>query len=243
MSLKNKITVLLTTSPIPSHPSTDIIEETIESVRHWLPDSVILILMDGVRPEQADRQEAYAEFLHRLTGLAIFRMRNIHIAPFMVHTHQAAMVRQALELVATPHLLFMEHDTPLVIDCEIPFAGFVEVLDGNFIQLIRLLHEAEIHPEHMHLMSYSLIDCGLPFTRTMQFSARPHLARKDFYERLLARFSKDANCFVEDLAHSICQENAEDWPMAIYTPEGNKKRSYHTDGRAGYRKFDELQRF
>jgi len=90
------------------------------------------------------------------------------------------------------------------------------------------------------------IECrGVALTKTTQFSARPHVASVEFYEKLLARFSSNAKCFVEDYAHSVCQTDPwEEWRLSIYTPRGaNMKRSYHTDGRAGSAKFDETQVF
>ena len=49
--LKDKITVIIPTSFIKSHPSTGIIEEVIKGVRERLPDSEIIITFDGMRKE------------------------------------------------------------------------------------------------------------------------------------------------------------------------------------------------
>jgi hypothetical protein len=46
---KKDITVVLVTSVIPSHPETYIVEETIKSIRHHLPDSEIILQIDGLR--------------------------------------------------------------------------------------------------------------------------------------------------------------------------------------------------
>lgn len=241
---KKDITIVIPTSVIASHPSTEIIEETIASARHHLPESPILIMIDGVRLEQHNLETQYLQYIHNLIGKALVKERNIMLAPFGQFTHQAGMLRKCLEVIHTKLLLFMEHDTPLVKDEMIPWEICISAIADGTVNLIRFLHEAEIHPEHQHLMRGQMIYKGEPFTMTTQFSARPHLTTKRFYEELLAHFSPEAKCFVEDKAHSICQtESWLDWKMVVYTPPGNQKRSYHTDGRAGAAKFDETQVF
>ena len=107
----SEITVLIPSSPIPSHPSTRIIEETIASVRYHLPEAPIIVMQDGVRPEQADRIPAYHEYIENLKALQIPHLR---VSQFEELTHQAYMMMQTLPHVITSLILFCEHDTPLV---------------------------------------------------------------------------------------------------------------------------------
>ena len=65
-----EITVVIPTSPIPSHPSTAIIDETIASVRKQLPDSRIIVTADGVRAEQVGMANNYFEYLVALNKQA-----------------------------------------------------------------------------------------------------------------------------------------------------------------------------
>jgi hypothetical protein len=163
---------------------------------------------------------------------------------FEDHFHQSGLLRAVFDDIKTPLILWVEHDTPLVTDCPIPWDGFVEVLKSGDVNLIRLLHEARILEEHEYLMRDTIDSHGVPLKKTMQFSARPHIATVEFYRRLLLRFSPKARCFIEDAAYSICQSGPwEEWKMAIYTPEGNCKRSLHLDGRSGESKFDDSQIF
>lgn len=243
--MSDKISVVIPTSYIPSLPSTAIIEETIHSVRHHLSNVPIYIMLDGLREEQAEHTETYLDYLHALSAKVMFSdWKNIKIAPFFTHMHQSGMMRMILQRLATPLLLFVEHDTPLVTDESIPWKELSALVDDGDVNLVRLLHEAHIHPEHEHLMHGRVEGVMIPLTKTTQFSARPHLTSTLFYSRLLSHFSPNANCFIEDKAHGICQDAPwEEWKLSIYTPEGNCKRSYHTDGRAGGNKFDESQVF
>ena len=59
------VAVLIPTSPIPSHPSTEMIETTIASVKEQLPDAPIIVMIDGIRPEQAELRPAYDEYTRR----------------------------------------------------------------------------------------------------------------------------------------------------------------------------------
>ena len=236
------ITVLIPTSPIPSHPSTNILIETIESVRFHLPHEKIVILFDGVRPEQTAMSEAYREYMEKVPR--IIEPGDSWMA-YATHKHQVGMVRQILPSIETELLLFIEHDTPLVTDEPIDWYGICQAITSGDVNLVRFAHEAHILPDHAYLMEGYLMSRGVHLMKTKQFSARPHVATVEFYKNLLQRFSPGANCFIEDKAHSICQDDSWDtWKLSIYNPPGgNIKRSYHLDGRAQGEKFDDQQVF
>jgi len=243
------ITVLTPVSPIPSHPDTEILEQTLDSVRHHLPDAEIILTFDGVRAEQDDRAQDYAEHIRRALWRADHHYGNICPLIFDEHTHQAGMARAALAEVRTPLVLYVEQDTPLVTDEPIEWDDCAALIESGQADVVRFHHEALIPEPHQHMMH------GLEgkFLRTSQFSARPHLASTGYYRRVLAdHFSPGANCFLEDVLHGVCSEAVIIDGMAgwdrhklwIYHPDtGNIKRSWHIDGRAGAPKYDELQRF
>lgn len=243
------VTAIVTTSPIPSHPDTSNIEQTVASIRHHLPDAEVLIAVDGVRPEQEEMRPAYDEYLRRLIRLC---RRWGTAAPIVAdeHVHQANGIRSALELVRTPLVLVVEHDTPLVTDESIPFDEMGDAIRIGEVNSIRLLHEARILEVHEHLMvDPEPVDIeGVPLRRTMQFSARPHLASTAWYRHVLdTYFAPECRTFTEDLLHGVVDHAWRTegvmgwnlWRLAIYEPPGNAKRSLHTDGRAGGEKYDD----
>src|SRR5438128_265611 len=120
------ITVLVSTSPIPSHPSTAVIDETIASVRKQLPDSEIILMCDGVRPEQEDRRGDYEEYLRRVLWKADHEWGNVLPLVSDEHLHQAGCTKRALEHINTRLMLFVEGDTPLT-DGYIPWGALVNV--------------------------------------------------------------------------------------------------------------------
>jgi hypothetical protein len=88
---------------------------------------------------------------------------------------------------------------------------------------------------------------AIPLLKTIQWSQRPHLARADFYRRILNdHFTSEAKTFIEDKMHGVVYqawkvEQNQGWNkyrLWIYHPtDGNIKRSLHTDGRGGEDKY------
>jgi hypothetical protein len=176
------ITVLMSSSPIASHPSTAIIEETIASVRYHLPDEPIIIMQDGIRPEQEARRADYTQYLAAIQKFAA-SAHGIQIRVFGEFLHQARMTIDTLNGVNTPFILFVEHDTPLV-DRPIDWVVLKQSLASGITNHIRLHYWEQIHPEHEYLMrgrlSPNLLKC-------IQWHQRPHLANTRWYENVLNR--------------------------------------------------------
>lgn len=241
------ITVVVSTSPIPSHPDTHIIDETIASVLAHLPVSEIILMCDGVRPEQEHRRADYEAYLQRVMWSADHRWR--HTLPLIwdEHLHQAGCTKRALEHVQTPLILFVEGDTPLT-DGDIPWQALTEVITAGDANVVRFSHEASILEPHRHLMLDDQPQQvrGVPLMRTIQWSQRPHLASTAWYRDMIDRFfGYGRHDFIEDVVYGkliAAYERDGDmgwlnWRTWIYTPDGDIKRSLHTDGRAGGDKF------
>jgi hypothetical protein len=248
-SLKDKITVLIPTSPIISHPDTSILEETISTVRSKLPDCEIIIMFDGVRAEQAHRGANYEEYIRRVLWKCNFEWDNVMPIVFDQHNHQVKMTREVLKMVRTPLILFVEHDTPITPDCGFEWEGMIGAIEQDRAKMIRFHFESHILDEHQHLMigEKQLVN-GVPMVPTSQWSQRPHLASTDFYRNILDRyFTPGALSMIEDGIHGRVQEAWQSRGLAgwnefkcwIYSPDGNIKRSYHTDGRGRDSKFDD----
>ena len=247
------ITAVIPVSPIPSHPDTAILDETIQSIRHFLPDIEILLTFDGVRSELEDRRADYEEHIRRVVWKAAHEWGNT--VPFVYdwHKHQIGMMRAMIGEIRTPLLMYVEHDTPLLVDREIDFPMITEFLVSDRSHLVRLYHEEVIPYEHLHL--YHEAD-GLNFIRTSQWSQRPHVARVDYYKRIILGeecFRPDANSFIEDKMHTWAEQawrcrGFQGWfnehRLHVYDPHGDgqaMRRSGHTDGRKDAPKFEDSQ--
>lgn len=256
--ISDMITVLIPTSPIPAHPSTEMIEQTIRDIRAQLPDCEIIIMVDGVRAEQEDRRTDYEEYTRRLLWLAHHQWSNVLPIIFEHHQHQARMTRAVLNHVATPTILFVEHDAPITPDCEFDWRGLTNVIMNGDANVVRFHHEALVLPEHEYLMlgpaeqvKMSWEDprgsSGVPMRKTYQWSQRPHLASGAFYRTMLDNyFHPDSLTMIEDVMHGVLVRAVDkdgilgwhQFRLWMYTPEGNIKRSYHLDGRGADPKYD-----
>lgn len=243
------ITAVVPISPIKSHPDTSVLDETLHSIRWALPDTEIILTFDGVRPEQEHRRRDYNEFTRRAIWSADHNFGNMLPLLFDDHHHQSGMMRAALNKIDTPLVLYVEQDTPLVLDEPIDWETITQFVASGQSNVVRLHHEAQIPPDHNHMMHG--MESG--FIRTSQWSQRPHIASLAYYRRILdAHFTPNARCFIEDKMHGVLEQaynvdGIAGWNqhrVHIYDPgNGNMKRSYHIDGRAGEAKYDDSQVF
>lgn len=230
---KNDITAIVPVSIIPSHPSTEILDETIASIRHHLPDSEIILQIDGLRPERKTRKDDYDEFKNRVLWKCLHEWTNVLPIIFDEHSHQTTMMKKTIDEVRTSAMLYVESDAPLVTDCDIDWEACLDMLEYGKANTIRFHFEAFIPEPHRHLM----LDKEGQFLQTIQWSQRPHLSLVSYYRNIVLPFSSERT-FIEDAFHGKVQDDGwETHKLWIYHPEGNIKRSYHLDGRAGTRKF------
>jgi hypothetical protein len=239
--MRSDVTVVVPTSPLPRHPDTGILEETIASVRYHFPDAEIILTFDGPSVDNVHRHDDYQEYIRR----ALWRARSWGaVCPFVFteHRHQSLMMKGVMGEIRTPLILYVEHDAPLVCDEPIRWDLAVGLLGSGEANLVRFHHESLILPEHQHMAHGSLgLGEGIAAVRTSQWSQRPHLATTAFYDRILTSyFPWGDRTFIEDRMHGIVDEAYRRYGMAgweqfrlyIYAPEGgNIKRSWHLDGR------------
>ena len=249
--LDKQVVVLIPTSPIPSHPKTDTIEETLASIRFHFPEAKVLLMMDGIRKEQEDLYECYKEYKRRVAWNCSNVWHNVDSLVFSTHHHQSGMMRQALEFVSTPLVLFVEHDTPLR-NQEIPWTDLAEMVLRGDCNSVRFVPDAETveefrtQPYHAHHMLSTISNNDVSIIRTTQWSQRPHLVSAEFYRRIIREnFSEDSRAFIEiGMTHKTGSAPWEEYKLAIYAPPtGPIGRSYHINGSAGMPHFTESQVF
>jgi hypothetical protein len=244
---KDVITAVMTTSPIPSHPSTKVVDQVMDSIQHHLGGVEILLLCDGVRePEHEDRRPAYEEYKKRMRYRPCVRM-----AEWPRSVQQAYMFRQALPTVKTPLMLYIEHDYALTLD-PIDWEGIVNVLQQERANCVRFHNLEEIHPLHQHLMLDCFegadghhggqkiceppLVCGVPMIRTVQFWGCPHITRTSWYRAQMedpAKFSDNSYTEIEPAMYGhVCDSPWEDYKLMVYAPsEPSMRRSVHVGGR------------
>jgi hypothetical protein len=240
---KDNVTIVIASSVLASHPNTDIIDETINSIRVHFPDNEIIMQIDGLRKEQKNRKKDYDEYKNRILWKCLHEYKNVIPFIFEEHSHQTNMMRETIREIKTPLMLYVEADAPLTPDVAVDWEKCLDMFEYEKANTIRFHFEASIPEPHKHLM------LGLEdgFMKTSQWSQRPHLTRVSYYKNIVLPSCKD-KFFIEDTFHGKVQDdilpygyfNEDGWnthKLWIYHPEGNIKRSYHLDGREGGRKF------
>lgn len=246
--VRHKITVIVLTSPIKSHPSTEVIERTINDMQAVLPGCEILIGVDGVRAEQEDYRPRYEEYKKALLWKCSNEWSNVVPVIFEEHMHQAAMTRKLLTMVNTETIMFVEHDTALAPDFEYDWDKFLKAIETGSAYTIRFHFEATIPEPHKPMMIGEVEDiCGVPLLRTSQWSQRPHLSSTVFYRDMMDRyFTDESRTMIEDKVHGFPAEayiadgllGWYNWRLWIYHPDGHIKRSYTSDGRGDDPKYE-----
>lgn len=256
--MNNQLTVLIPTSPIPSHPSTAILDETISNVRRYT-DARIIIMADGCHKSfDEKRVQDYKEYIKTVKGNVMFGVYgDCHVMDFKDHTHQCEMTKQVLKReVDTPLVMFVEHDTSPIGD--IPFQAICDLVENNsWVDYVRFNIFEKIPLEHRYLMleseewwrnndKGSIEWCyirqdgemdSIPLTPTIQYSQRPNIAKTSWYRTILDHyFPKGFVGMIEDKIHGVIIEKFKElkqdiFHMHIYAPPGNQLRSYHSDGR------------
>lgn len=241
--VRSDITIVTPVSPIPSHPDFGILRETLESVRFHIPDAEIMLMFDGVRAEQEHMRGDYEEAIRRILWWADKELGNVCPFIFDEQVHQVGMLRKVIGEIKTPLMMFVEQDTPLLTDRVIDWPLITSWLLEGKSNCIRAYHEESVPASHGYLFFGREADA--PLLRTSQYSARPHVATVIKYREWLTHFTPQANTFLEDLLHSVVQENVKHhgwWSEKchVYAPENDQgfRRSGHLDGRAGGPKFE-----
>jgi hypothetical protein len=219
------ITVIVPTSYIPSHPSFEIIDQTVQSARAQLPSAPIIVTCDGgVAPEHAGAYDRYCELIeHRWENAMVIRYRE--------HEHQSGMLPVSLAMTLTPFLLYLEHDWQLLEPIE--WEGIKRALGGGMFNYVKFHAGPRVHPAHEHLMEARVVLDEVPFIHTRQWSQNPHLARTEFYRNQVLPYCEGKTDFIEDILHGMVGSSPwQDWKCAVYNPvKGDMQRVRHLDGR------------
>lgn len=251
---EERITVIVSTSPAPLHPSLDHIRTVINSIRERLPTAEILIACDGVREEDSHLLDAYQTYLHDLLWAANTEWHNVWPIVMPEFLHQANAVKEVLKYVHTPYVLFVEHDTPLEGPIDFPDIANAMIQFPDHIHEVRFHFDVDLHPEHepLHFGDIEVFagtedSMGIPLRRMRAWWARPFMIRTDVFRDLVnTHFTPESRTFLEDklygILHSDWCDNGEEawgrWKIWTYMPAGNIKRSGHLDSRGAMPKHE-----
>lgn len=235
MELDNQVTVLIPTSPIPRHPSTNLIEECVGAIRFYFPTAKVIIMADGVRPALDHRREQYAGYLAALAELCFgpgLKLGNTDLKIFSEHSQQAVMAAHTLHhYVTTPLMMFVEHDAMLRQDPAINFSAIFDLLLHNIANVVRLYSWSDIWHEHQHLMRGEFVHEGARFVKTVQYSQWPLVSRTDYHKKILKEhFRPGQKAMIETVMYSPVVEHPWEGHRVVIYQDGQITFT-HRDGR------------
>lgn len=238
------ITVVIPSSPIESHPDTDMICAVVDSVHHHLPESKIFLTFDGLRAEQEDWRGRYNQYIGRCMKLADHdpAWSNVEGWEFATHLHQVGMMRKVLPEIRTPLLMYVEHDMMLRIGRRIDFKKITDFIMSGRSDCVRLYLRPKIPELHNEFLHGREPDAPA-FLRVSQWSQNAHIAHVGLYRTLLSEyFTPDANCYIEDAVWGHIHTEYPRFKLHLYYPiDGRPKYLLHLDGRRQHSKYEEEQ--
>lgn len=238
----NDITIVMPTSVSPLHPSTDLIDEVISSVRKYFPDNEIILQVDGLRKEQLHRKESYDEYKNRILWKSLHEWKNVLPIIFDKHSHQSTMMADTIDFIKTPLLLYIEGDVKLRDNINVDWQEVVDILDSEKAYTVRFYSfNVTIEPDHMYLMGKQEGD----FIQSWQWSQQPHVSYVKYYREMVLPHTTP-KLFIEDIFYgkvfSDCTSSKKGWDkhrLWLYNPVGSSdiRVAQHLDGRRNLRKF------
>ena len=219
---QDAITVLLTTSPMPSHPSPWVVANVHNSLRRHLPNSRIIVLADGV---DGPEPETYTQF--KEAALA----EGWELYAFVGHHHQNLMVRAALREVTTPLVIVGDGDWGFH-QKYMDWRGIVATLldDSRRIQHIQIRQDnLGIWELDMDCFGELQTSHGIYVLPTRNFQAPTHIARTDWYRKISSYFTVPQLLERPNMWDALKITGGIN-EMAAYIPLGPIGRLYHLNG-------------
>ncbi len=236
MSDLKALTVLVTTSPIPSHPSTAMISRVLGSVARFVGRGYkVVIACDGCAgsEEEKRRCEAYKSLLRRFLSDRFYEAER--------HVHQAGTVRRAIEKVDTEFLLLLEHDWEIIRPVETE--GILRALEKySEVKFVRLNGRMNREEGWDRILDKWHREGEVPLLRTSCWSGNPHFSTTETYKNLVIPLCSDGraleHCVMDspgngwdDLSKLGFEKYHRKWGTFLYGDFGHPAVVKHLDGK------------
>lgn len=210
IDLSTQLTVIVTTSPIPTHPSTQIIDETIESFLFFDTQGSVKVILanDACHPDASDKvRDTYANYLDKIAEkystnekFKIIQLKNWGCL--------AGNIFNAIKVVETPYVLIVQHDFKFVE--EIAIKDCIEAMNAfEHIKHIRFNRQAnypyvfDCDPKkrikNYREESYKIQAQSRELTliKTLGWSDNNHLCKTKYYRDVVSKLIGKRRTFPE----------------------------------------------
>ena len=187
--LADKLTIITTTSPIPSNPDPTILIRSLDSFMTvpGFKECPKIIVFDGIPNYNMYLKDDYEQYKENVQILTETHpsFHNTKLVFCAEHRHLAHSLKEAVKHVKTPYIFVHQHDFKLVKPIDV--IGIIRSMDENpLLKHIRLpRHQVKqtcwdfIVDEKIEGVSY------VPLCRTYGWSDNDHFARKSYYDNFI----------------------------------------------------------
>jgi hypothetical protein len=187
-NFSSDITIILSTSPMPSHPSTAFVDEVVESIYKFLfrfERTKIIITCDGTN----ECNESYEHFILNLEE-KYKGYEDIEIIKKPEFGHLTGNLRFAIERVETEFVFLVQHDISFL----------------RFVDIAKVIEDMRANPQLKHVRfnkrrntrkrgDYNLgkkrVDANYKYISTPQWSDQNHICTVDYFKNeILTRVNK-----------------------------------------------------
>ena len=240
-SLKDQLTIITTTSIIPAHPNTAMLEETqgsLFAVAGFM-DCPKIIVFDGLPGCKKGRKEAYQEYKRRVEALTKWNphFANTQLVFCEEHHHLAGALKQAMQHVRTPLVFVHQHDFKMVklIDAY----GIVHSMLANpNLKHIRLNRRGINKNDYDYIVDNEIDGpVYVPLTRTFGWSDNDHFSWKEYYDDFIFPNIK-RKLPMEKVIQPMMRkailkslDNHKEYGTYIYGKIGSARHILHIDGK------------
>lgn len=250
MPLAEKVSVLVTSSYIPTHPDTGIVEATLESLSLLGVDSGVKVVLsqDGLPVTQSDphARSAYRDYLQRIQN----RPLSIQRPEIIVREnwgHLNGTIETGLKAVSTEFVVVVQHDMRFVRSVDLQ--SLIEVMEKNpEIKHVRFnvnpitemnwdaefSHRGTLYDRRDFLREERFEAPGgsLPLVRTLAWSDNNYLCRVGYLTDRVLPLLRGLRGFPEDAVNPLnTRDHHEVWGTYIWGAWDDPPVIEHLDGR------------
>ena len=213
--IQNKITTIISTSPVPSMPEFYHLKTTIDSLNlvPKLAQSDILVVFDF--PSDIQEIVKYNEYKNNVVEF-YNKYSNIKFLHLEEWGHLSGVMEMAVRYVETPYIFVQQHDLPLIREFELDKV-LICLEKDKLVKHVRLnkRHNLAIGWDRRPLFG-AYENQYVNLTKTACWSDQSHLTTKAYYENVILPETKGKKIFMEEIFH---------WKMDL--PEGCELEEMH----------------
>jgi hypothetical protein len=229
MDINNLLTIIVTASFIPSHPSIKIIQDTIESLQLInIPSNTKIILAHDY-----NKDINYIKYFEKLNEY-IKSLYNIKIVISSKNGHLTGNVRNALQYVTSKYILVIQHDLPFIkkFDIQKVICDMDENTDIKHVRFNKRRNIKAGFDGINNLFGLQVKQKNYTYTRTPAWSDNNHLCLTEYYMNIVMKECPDGYP-MERILHSKNknEEIHKKYGTYLFGQLNQPQVIKHTDGR------------